>query len=70
VNEFDGIIAVARQAVLSLAYGYAGPPLMARCANGPAGRMCSLEDRHAARRLLPTNSSHGGAPAARRCLGT
>ena len=63
MNEFDGIIAVARQAVLSLAYGYAGPPLMARCANGPAGRMCSLEDRHAARRRLAINSSDGGARA-------
>jgi hypothetical protein len=62
-NEFDGIIAVARQAVLSLAYGYAGPLFMARSANGPAGRMCSLEDRHAARRLVVINSSHSGARA-------
>jgi len=32
---------------LSLAAGYAGPPITVRAVFGPAGRRCSLEERRA-----------------------
>src|SRR5687767_842351 len=49
--------------VLSLAAGYAGPPLMARGPIGPAGRRCSLEDRRARPTRVLVSPTHLGVLA-------